>query len=287
MVGYGGRYTAYRVLRHVGYNLDRVLVGHFIGASTMGLYDNSFRWSRYPQRLLSSPLLEVAVSGLSRVRDDPRAYRESCRGGFLPVFAVVLPIVAFMAADPRNVILVLLGSQWIDAVPLFRLLCLATYASVIVTVIHWLYLSTNETGRLLKWGLVSTPVKVAAVSLGVRWGAMGVAAGFTAATWLLAPGALWYCLRSSPLSMRDIGAIVWRPGFSSAIAALAIALVEMPWSGAAPLWQALANGVSFVAIYVACWVGLPGGRRATADVLDVGRRLRSELPRLAREREAA
>lgn len=275
MLSYGSFYAGHRILDYVGRNLDRVLVGYFVGANGMGLYDNSFRWARYPKKLLSAPLLQVAVSGLSRVQDDPEAYRDSCRRGLLPVFALLLPLLAFIAVDARNVILVLLGARWIEAVPLFRLLSVAFIARTATSVTHWLYLSRGETRRLFEWDLISSPILIAAVATGVRWGAEGVAVAFTAASWLLAYPAVRFCLRTSPLSPRDFGRIVWRPALASAGAAVPVAVLDLSWGTEAPLLAMSTALVLFGAVYGVLWVALPGRRRAIAELRTVARSIRA------------
>ena len=104
-------HTGFNVLNYIGFNMDRVLIGYLRGADAMGLYDNAFRWSRYPMRQVFPPLLNVAVAGLSRLRSAPAAYREAFAKGARAVYAFVLPILAFMVVEARDVILVLLGDQ--------------------------------------------------------------------------------------------------------------------------------------------------------------------------------
>lgn len=269
MLTYGGTYTAYKLLHHAGYNVDRVLIGYFIGANAIGFYDNAFRWSRYPQQSFSAPLLDVAVSGLSRLQDDPHGYRAFCRRAFAPVFALVLPTLVFLAIDARNAILVLLGPQWMESVPIFRWLCLSGIAGCILSLTQWLYLSRGQTRRMLKWAFVATPVMIAGAVAGLHWGALGVAVGFTVATGLLAFPAVRFCLARSPVTMRDFGGVLWRPFVCCAAAAAAVGLLPAPWRESAPLLQLLANLLLFGSAYLASWMMLPGGRTTLAELFTV------------------
>lgn len=270
MLSYGAHLTGFRVLAHIGLNLDRVLVGYFSGAAAVGVYDNAYRWSLYPVQQVYPSLLSVAVSGLSRMQDDPKAYRASFKKALLPVFGLVMPALAFMFMEAQNVILVLLGDQWSEAVPLFRILCIAGFAVSMTRVTKWLYLSRGETKRQFRWGLISTPVMVLAVAIGARWGAFGVALGFTVATCLLTYPSIAFCLKTSHLSMRDFLGTVWRPALASVAAAfLLLAVGAVIPSGRSVAVGLLVKLAVFGLAYLSLWVGMPGGKQAAADVLRI------------------
>ncbi len=106
---YGLSYSGFGIIEHIGRRLDRVLVGLVGGASTLGLYDNAFRWSLFPLQQVFRPLLGVAVAGLSRVQDDAVLFRDYVRRSVLPVLGVALPTLAFVTAAADPVVRVLLG----------------------------------------------------------------------------------------------------------------------------------------------------------------------------------
>ena len=270
---YSRHTTGFRVLAHIGRNLDRVLVGYFGGSAVLGLYDKSYQWSIVPTAQVQGPLLGVAVASLSRVRHDAAAYRAGCRAALLPVFSLSLPASAFMVVEARAIILLLLGPQWLAAVPLFRLFSIAAFVGSISTATKWLYLSQGDTRRQLRWSLIATPIMILAVASGVAWGALGVAIGFTIATCLLAYPSVWFCLRTSPLGLGDFLGIVWRPVLAALGAALALfaarALLPFPDQFVVALGTKL---LLFGGTYLLCWLLLPGGMGLAAAALRDGAR---------------
>lgn len=278
---YGRNHTGFNVLNHIAVNIDRVLVGYLRGADAMGLYDNAFRWSRYPVRQVFPPLSSLAVASLSRLRSAPAAYRDAFAKGARAVYAFVLPILAFMVVEGRDVILLLLGDQWIDAVPLFRLLSAAGFAASLRKATNWLYLSEGRPDRQLRWGLIYAPVMVLAVAIGSRWGALGVAVGFTGATWLLLLPAIGFCFKESQLRVADFIDAVWRPVLAAAFSAALLYAVRPVLPAGSPLVELSIRLPLFVAIYVIVWLILPGGRAATADLVRLTEALR---PSSARDR---
>lgn len=268
--------AGYRLLNWFAMHPDRILVGRLGGATLLGLYDGARRWAFYPAVELFQSLSDVAVATFSRVADDAARYRAIMLRGILPVLALPLPMIAFIFADTRDVILVLLGSQWLDAIPFVRLMCIAAFFGSIARVTQWFYLSRGDTDRQLRWALVAqTPGMLAAVLIGTRWGAIGVATGFTIGTATLTIPGLLYCLSGTPVSARDFAATAARPVFGAAGAGALLLMIAggLPRFGAALPDMGLRLLV-FVAAYGSAWLALPGGRRDTAELLGVLRELR-------------
>ena len=85
-------------------------------------------------------------------------------------------------------------------------------------VTKWLYVSAGQTQRQFRWGLIHTPVMIAAVAIGANWGASGVAWGYTLATCGLTIPSVAYCLHFSSLSWQDFIRAIWRPSIASIVA---------------------------------------------------------------------
>lgn len=274
LLAYARHLTVARIIRYVGLNADRILIGRVYGSSAIGLYDNAMRWSQYPARQVLLPLQNVIVSTLSKVQGDLGRYRSAFRRGTFPVFSVIVPALAYLAIDARAVVLALLGDQWIEAVPLFRLLALGAVAQTLQKAASWLYLSEGRTDRLMRWNTFAAAVQLVAIAIGLWWGVEGVALALAAASWLLVAPNIWYCTRWSPLDAGDFLPMMWRPLAAAAVSAgLAILLwpdmlADRSASGG-ELAAVLTRLPIFLTFYLAFWIGLPGGRAALRDARDL------------------
>lgn len=220
MVSYGAHLTGFRFITRIGMELDRILIGYFSGASALGFYTVAYQWAYFPFEQIYHPLFDVAVSSFSRTQHDLELYRAYCRRGLMPIFAISMPVLAFGFVVAGDLIFLLLGNQWLPAVPLVQVLAIAVFVGSMYRVTKWLYVSTGQTHRQLRWGLIHTPVMICAVAIGAMWGAYGVAVGYTVGICLLAYPAVVFCLKTSPLSTGDFFGVVWRPALASIIAAL-------------------------------------------------------------------
>jgi PST family polysaccharide transporter len=265
---YSQQVTGYRVLTYIGKNIDQVLVGAISGAATLGLYSKAYQWSTFPMLQIYGSLLNVLVSSLSQVQNDPERYRQTMHRLFLSVFAICLPALAFMAIEAELVIRILLGDQWLEAVPLLTLFCVSAFVGSFSQLTKPLYLSQGQTQRQLTWGLITTPLMIAAVVVGSFWGSLGVAIGFTAMTALLTYPGVWFCLRNSIVRHHDFWGTVWRP---ASAALLSVALAPLISNALVPtigiVWELLLRLLVFGVLYAAIFLGIPGGWREALSTL--------------------
>jgi PST family polysaccharide transporter len=274
LVSVGAHLTGFRVVSHAGRDLDRVLVGYIGGAHTMGLYDAALRWARLPLHQIYTPLLGVAVAGLSHVRDDAEAYRRTVRAITTPVLGFSVPILAYAAVAADALIMVLLGAKWLESIPLFRALCVGTVALAALKTTKWLYVATGNTKRQFHWALFSSPLFAIAIATGSFFGAQGVAVGYAVTQWLLLVPGLAYCLHGSPVTLPLYIRILARPLTASTLAAAAAWLLGRHYNLENHLAQLLLTGPAFVLVYATTWLALPGGRQAALDMKQLIRTLR-------------
>jgi len=279
LLRYGSNLTGYRVLEYIARNMDRVLVGVVQGPQSLGFYDAAYRWSSYPMMQIATPLANVALAGLARVRHDPDAYRRSCRSGFLPLFSVLLPALVFFVVEAERTIFLLLGDQWGPAIPLFRILCVAGIGYSVTQVTKWLFLVEGKTGRQVRWGFFYLPVMALCIVSGSPWGARGVAIGFAVGTWLTMPTAVWAALRDSTLRQRDLYAVALRPATAAVVAAAATLLLDVVRPGAivgvGGAQTLVRQLMVFGVVFLGAWLSIPGGRDRLREVVEL---LRSALP---------
>ena len=276
MFDYGIHLTGFRFLTRIAMHLDRILIGYVSGASVLGLYQVAYKWAHFPFEQIYFPLFDVAVSSLSRVQHNPSLYRRYSRRVLLPLFSVCFPGLAFCFIKANKIILFLLGDQWLEAIPLFRLLVIAVYVVSMYRITKWLYISSGQTRRQFHWGLLHTPLMIIAVAVGANWGAYGVAVGYTVAVCLLTYPAVVFCLKSSPLSGIDFARILWRPALSSISAAIVMFVGQkyLPSSNLIVL-ELVFSLIIFSLTYILFWTILPGGKRSISEMLTSLKTLRS------------
>lgn len=221
MMRFGGTVTLNSLVVYTAYNLDKVLLGRFWGAEITGIYGRAYQLINLPTDSLNGAVGAVTFPILSRIQDDPQRLRSYFLKAYALVLAATIPITIVCALFASDLIFVMLGPQWTDSVPVFRLLAPTILAFALINPAGWLLISLGMVGRSLKIALVIAPLVMTGCVIGLPYGPTGVALGFSAAMtlWVI-PDLLW-CFHGTVISYRDVLTVVSRPLISGFVAASA------------------------------------------------------------------
>ena len=268
MVAFGGNLTGAELLNAAVRQLDKMLIGRCFGKEPLGFYSKAFQLLLLPIQQIGLPVTQVAVSTLSRLQNDPPRFRAFYCQGLQVMAAAGMPIVVFMFVVAEDVILTVLGPRWGETVPLFRMLAPAAFVGSFNMATGWLYVSLGQANRQLRWVLFSSVVIAVAIVVGLQWGPLGVAAGFSIAVCGLRPFGLMYCVRTTPVTLWQIVGMLWQPAATAAASGLLLYLFTRTLPAE---WSALPRLVAEVGVYAGgyavAWLAVPGGPRTVRGLI--------------------
>jgi PST family polysaccharide transporter len=275
MIRFGGFLAGTGLLGTAVRNVDRILIGRFLGAATAGFYINAYRLLLIPLTQLNAPLTNVAVPTLSRLQDDPERFRRFYRRGVEIIGAVTLPAVVASVVMAEELILTVLGDQWRDSVPIFLALAPAALLASLNVVTSWAYVPLGRTGRQFRWHVVRAACLLAGFAIGLQWGAVGVAAALSIVNVTLRVPGILYCFHGTFLRLRDVGAAVWRSAAAATLAAAATRALTLAVDSQTPAVALVVGLACFGLTYPILWITIPGGRREATALADTLRLLRN------------
>jgi O-antigen/teichoic acid export membrane protein len=215
MLAFGMHLTGANFISFFSQQLDNILIGRFCGPVLLGLYSKSYNLVSMPSKFIAWPMDDVLIPSLSVLQDSPEKYRLFFRRALEKLNFFGQPITVFLIVAAEEVILVLLGNQWKEAIPIFRRLGLWGFCMITQTGGYIILISLNKTGRLLKWEFYKTIIQIIAVIFGLHWGAIGIATAIFLSCLLLKIPEMLYCYRETPISIIDFWEITWRTMVSS------------------------------------------------------------------------
>jgi O-antigen/teichoic acid export membrane protein len=237
MMHFGGAITLNGLVVYIASNFEKVLLGRFWGADTLGIYGRAYQLVNIPTANLNSAAGEVAFSALSRLQDDPSRLRNYFLKGYSVLVAMTMPMTLACALFADDMIYVFLGPKWNSAAVIFRLLAPTILVFAIANPLSWLVMSLGLIKRSLKMGLVIAPLLILAYLLGLPYGPKGVAIAYSATMLLWVIPVIAWSVHGTMISLFDVLLAASRPLGASIVAA----------------------GLAFAvrSIYVASWSPLP------------------------------
>jgi PST family polysaccharide transporter len=220
MVRFGGLVTLNGLVVHVAYNLEKLLLGRFLGAEVLGIYGRAYQLISIPSDNINASISGIAFSALSRIQEDPQRQRSYFLKGYTFLLALTLPITIACAVFAEDIILIVLGAKWNAAVPIFRLLAPTILIFALINPFGWFLYATGRAGRSLKIAFVIAPLVIVAYLIGLDYGVSGVAFAYSAAMALWVIPHIAWCIHGTGITARDILQTVSKPIVSGIVSAV-------------------------------------------------------------------
>lgn len=211
MMRFGGTLTLNSFVVYIASNFDKVLLGRFWGAEALGIYGRAYQLIRIPTDNLNTAVGEVAFAALSRVQDDTVRLKNYFLKGYSLVLACTVPITVACGLFASDMVVVLLGPKWTQAIPIFGFLAPTILVFAVANPLGWLLTSLGLVSRGLKIALVIGPVMIASYFCGLPYGPKGVAIAYSTVMVLWVIPAILWCIHGTVFSFMDILRVISRP----------------------------------------------------------------------------
>lgn len=261
---FGGNVTGFNLVNYWAGHMDNVLIGRWWGERELGLYSRAYSLVTLPMTMLRKPINAVMIPALSRMQDDPDALRRTYLKATSTMAFVSMPLMALMAVEAREVVMVFLGSRWLPSSEIFRVLAIAGFVFPVISTRGAVYVALGQANRWFHWEILNTTVRIACFAAGLRAGGIGVAWGYTCAIYIMLLPSMWHCYRFSPIKVREFLSVLVRPGIASLVMALGLSQME-PIMKMSALSELLIFAATGCILYLAAHYTLPGGRSYVAE----------------------
>jgi PST family polysaccharide transporter len=260
---------------------DSVLIGHRVGDVGLGHYDRGNKLALIPMDRIKTVLQQLLLPILSRLNEEAERYRYAYLRVIRQLMLFMTPGVVAVGVTAPVLVPFVIGEQWAPAAPIFAWLTLAALHRPVSMTMDMLFISQARTRDYLVWSAFSTVTSLASFVIGLRWGALGVAAAFALSDLLLRMPVLWWWVtRRGPIKMADLYASAAPFAAGAAVAFVVLtALQQLPFPN-----DFLHLAASAVIGYASAWGTVALFKRGRATMADSLRLARTELPRLLRGR---
>jgi len=172
ILAFGANNLGATIADYASRNVDNMIVGAVLGATTLGYYAMAYQLIRIPDMLISGPFYYYIFTALSRAahRGDRRAIHALAKGG-LRLFATALaPLFLGLALVADLAVGVVLGPKWVEAVAALRWLSAAGFGFCMCSVMAAMLTGLGRAGLQLRLAIALSIATVVTVGGAVRFG---------------------------------------------------------------------------------------------------------------------
>lgn len=173
-------------------NVDYLLIGKFLGKTSLGYYSKAYTLMLLPVRQISNTITKVMFPSFSLIQGDIERIKKIYFKISSVIAFISFPLMAILFFAASDLILFLFGDQWAMSIPIFKVLCILGAFQSISTLSGNIYLSQGKTKLMMQVGLVTKTLMISGISIGL-WtnGLMGLVYGYTL-TSLIGSFIEWY-----------------------------------------------------------------------------------------------
>jgi O-antigen/teichoic acid export membrane protein len=259
MLRFGSHIAGFNLINYFHRNFDNILIGKFSGPQQLGLYSKAYSLLMFPISNLRIPLNRVALPVMSKLQNDPQKFRSYYSKYSLMLSFISMPIVTFLFISSKNVILLILGDQWLGAVDLFSILALAAFIQPVSTLRGLVLVSLGMGSRYFRWGLYNAFFTVVSFLCGIPWGAKGVAISYCIGIYIILHPSLIYTFKNTPLKPFDFYRSIWKPFVASFLTGVVCYFFKYQFHGIANIYQLFILGICCAITYTIILIIIPGG----------------------------
>lgn len=167
LLGFSGYQLGFNFINYFSRNLDNILIGKYMGANMLGVYDKAYQLMKYPLMLLTFAMTPAIQPVIRKHANDTKKV-EMIHGDFifkLSLVGAAAGLAVFSLAD--WIVLIALGRQWDAVIPIIRILAVAIPVQVVLSTSGSFFQAMNRADVLFFSGVLSAIVMVAAIVIGI------------------------------------------------------------------------------------------------------------------------
>jgi len=133
---------------------DDIVVGRLLGTDALGVYRVGYKISTLPITEVSEVVRRVTFPVYSKIASDKLRLKRAFVKSITAVSLVSIPFGLFLYLFAYPFVMIVLGSNWLEAVPVIKVLALFGVVRAITTMTYPLFLSVKKQEYVMKITLV-------------------------------------------------------------------------------------------------------------------------------------
>lgn len=169
---------SFNFINYFSRNADNLLIGKFIGEKALGNYSKAYQLLMMPNSVLLGIITPVLQPVLAEFENDISYIRDIYFKIFHFLALIGVPLSIFLSFTAKEVVFLMYGNQWGDAVYPFSILSLSVWVQMTVSSSGAIFQARNKSNYLLLNGLISAIILVSSIIIGLTCGSIDMVSIF-------------------------------------------------------------------------------------------------------------
>jgi O-antigen/teichoic acid export membrane protein len=178
LLGFSGNLFIFNLTNYFHRNADTMLIGRFLGSSSLGNYNLAYQVLLFPLQNLTFVVNRAMLPAYSRQQLNREALAQHYLSTLRLIAIVTAPLMGLLWVLREPFVMVMFGKQWLPAVGIIAWLAPVGFLQSIVSTSGSVMSAAGNTKVLRNMGFLGVPMFVCSFLIGLRWGAVGVAAAY-------------------------------------------------------------------------------------------------------------
>jgi PST family polysaccharide transporter len=186
-LGFSSRVMTGNLISFTVQNIDTVLIGRYMSALSVAYYSLAYRVLTTPVQMIGQVVTRVLFPAISRARHRDQPVAPLIYRSVQSISLISFPLMAFIAVSSRQSVPIVLGDEWLAVIPILAIFAISGARQSVTTINTSVMMGMGRADITLKFSFVAAAVQVSGIVIGLQYGIVGVAVGFTVAGFALTP----------------------------------------------------------------------------------------------------
>lgn len=203
LLRFGGNTSLFSLSVFLSNNLASILIGKFVGTSELGQYNRAQALINLPMSNIVQPITQATMPLLTHLRKEPSEYRIAYLNLVRNLSTALVPLSVILAFAGSSLVHILIGAQWEQAGYIVSALAPILAIMGFSYGVADLFITQDRAAELRTLGLFEVLIRAGSIGLGLSFGLVGAAIGFSLSTIIVAVVRVLVVGRSGPVTAID------------------------------------------------------------------------------------
>ena len=174
---FGGGFTIARFANYLASQGDNIIIGRYLGAEMLGVYSRAYSLMVKPASLIGTAIDKALFPAMAKRQKEPEKLAKAFLSGSYIITLISFPFGLILVISAPEIIISLLGEQWIGAILPFQILSSALVFRMGYKMGDCLARATGEVYKRARRQIIYAVLVIFGCYIGQYWGIPGVAIG--------------------------------------------------------------------------------------------------------------